>query len=164
VYEDTVFENWGLSVKNTPRYTFVPQKVLGLQNLVRYARQNNMRVRCSGYRHSWASIFSTDGEILVSLLNLSQTTVLPDITSIFPSAAGSNEFKTIELAKQSARGTPGKRLVRVGSAVTSEEFRRWAVANNAWALPVDAVLVESVTSLLPLYSFRNRFRTSSLRT
>ena len=83
----------------------------------------------------------------MSLLSLSQATVLPDITSIYPSAAGTNEFKTIKLATQSARGTPDKRLVTVGSAVTSEEFRRWAVANNAWALPVDAVLVESVALL-----------------
>ncbi|KAI9867387.1 MAG: hypothetical protein M1813_008945 [Trichoglossum hirsutum] len=143
VHEDAVFENWGLTVKNTPRYTFVPRKILGLQNLVRYAKENKLRVRCSGYRHSWSSTFSADGEVLVSLLNLDQATVIPDVTSIFPATSkDGNELKIIELATQSPRGTPDKRLVRVGVAVTNEEFRRWAVANNAWALPVDVVLVE----------------------
>jgi hypothetical protein len=106
-------------------------------------------VRCSGYRHSWTSLFSADGEILVSLLSLDQVTVLPDASSILPITANTNELKTIELASQSARGTPNKRLVRVGAAVTCEEFRRWAVANNAWALPVDVILVESVFSPAP---------------
>lgn len=35
-----------------------------------------------------------------------------------------------------------KRLCRVGAAVTNEEFRRWAIAGNAWSLPVDVILVE----------------------
>lgn len=33
-------------------------------------------------------------------------------------------------------------LVRVGVSVTNEQFRRWAVANDRWTLPVDVILVE----------------------
>ncbi|KAF2144536.1 uncharacterized protein K452DRAFT_245458 [Aplosporella prunicola CBS 121167] len=142
VYSDVPFQNWGESVNNTPRYTFIPSTVLGLQNLARFASANNFRVRCGGYRHSWAPIFSQNNEIFVSLLSTEQVTAMPDPTSIIPGpfpGHGTNELKTIELKEQLSKD---KRLCRVGVAVTNEEFRRWAVANKSWALPVDVILVE----------------------
>jgi len=138
------FENWGQTVSNVPRYTFVPTKVLGLQNLVLYAKQQNLRVRCAGYRHSWSPSFSANGEILVSLLNLKQVTEIPDASDLGPSMANvaGNELKSIELASGSLSKDNTKQLVRVGVSVTNEEFRRWAIANNAWTLPMDVILVE----------------------
>ncbi|KAH9903848.1 hypothetical protein F4778DRAFT_781225 [Xylariomycetidae sp. FL2044] len=142
VHLETNFENWGQTVKNTPRYTFLPTTVLGVQNLVRYAVANNLRVRCAGYRHSWSSVFSQENEILVSFVNLDQVTTLPDPMSIIPgdyAGTGVAELKTIELKEQLG---DKKRLCRIGVGVTNEDFRRWAVANRAWALPVDVILVE----------------------
>ena len=54
VYKDAEFQNWGLNVSNTPQFTCVPTTTKGVQNIVKYAAEHNMRVRCSGYR---ASIF-----------------------------------------------------------------------------------------------------------
>jgi hypothetical protein len=104
-------------------------------------------VRCGGYRHSWSSTFSEDKQILVSLLNLEQVTTLPDTMSITAEHIDpQNELKTIELAAPHglvASGNVGeKALVRVGVSVTNEQFRRWAVKNDAWSLPVDVILVE----------------------
>ena len=55
-----------------------------------------------------------------------------------------NELKVIEF-----KAPPGvvasqadKALVRVGVSVTNEQFRRWAVHNDKWTLPVDVILVE----------------------
>jgi FAD binding domain len=141
VYSDVPFENWGLSVKNTPKYTFVPATVLGIQNLVLWAKENDLRVRCAGYRHSWGQIFGQDGEILVSFVNIDQVTTLPDPMTIVDgdyTGQGVGELKTIQLLPET---TPGKRLARIGTAVTSEDFRRWQLANK-WVLPVDTVLVE----------------------
>ncbi len=55
-----------------------------------------------------------------------------------------NELKVIQLAAPQATGDAGadKALVRVGVSVTNEQFRRWAVANDKWTLPVDVILVE----------------------
>jgi FAD/FMN-containing dehydrogenase len=145
VYGDRVFQNWGESVRNTPLWTFVPKTVLGLQNLVKWAKVHEYRVRCSGYRHSWSSTFSQDKQILISLLNLEQVTRLPDPMSIESEHIDpGNELKTIQLAAPSgvAASSADKALVRVGVAVTNEEFRRWAVANDAWTMPVDVILVE----------------------
>ncbi|KAJ6566778.1 hypothetical protein B0H19DRAFT_713862 [Mycena capillaripes] len=136
------FINWGETVKNTPTLTFVPTTVLGVQNIVRFASTHNLRVRCGGFRHSWSPIFSQSSEILLSFVNLAEVTTLPDPMSLLPgdyTGTGVPDLKTIELKEQTSST---KRLCRIGAAVTNEDFRRWAVANNAWALPVGVILVE----------------------
>lgn len=114
----------------------------GVQEVVRYAKQNRLRVRCGGYRHSWSKIFSQDNEIFISLLDLHQVTTIPDPMSILPGQFdpfNGNQLRTIELKEQLPEG---QRLCRVGVSVTNEDFRRWAIANDAWSLPVDVILVE----------------------
>ncbi|KAG9242396.1 hypothetical protein BJ878DRAFT_173318 [Calycina marina] len=146
VHEDLHFENWGQSVSNTPRWTFVPKTVLGLQSLVKWAKINEYRIRCSGYRHSWSSSFSEDKQILVSLLNLEEVNHLPDPMSIQAEEHidPNNELKSIQLASPDRLiiSAADKALVRVGVAVTNEQFRRWAVKNDKWTMPVDVILVE----------------------
>lgn len=141
IYANTPFHNWGLSVSNTPSLTAVPTKVLGVQNLVKYAKLTKKRIRCAGYRHSWSPIFSEDGEILVEMLDLKTATQVPDPSDLLPTPASNktNELKSIDLVGYSA---PEKALVRVGSAVTNEDFRRWQVSTKNWALAVNAILVE----------------------
>ena len=145
VYNNVEFQNWGQSVLNTPLWTFVPKTVLGLQNLVKWAKLHDFRVRCSGYRHSWSTNFSQDKQILVSLLNLNEVTKLPDPMSIEPEYIDpENDLKRIELTAPHGIVTScsDKALCRVGVAVTNEQFRRWAVSNDQWTLPVDVILVE----------------------
>ncbi|PQE27132.1 substrate-binding domain cholesterol oxidase protein [Rutstroemia sp. NJR-2017a WRK4] len=164
VHKRKTFQNWGQSVKNTPQWTFVPTTILGLSNLVKWAKKEGFRVRCSGYRHSWSNTFSQDKQILVSLLNLEEVTKIPDAMSIEEEHIDpNNELKTIQLAPKipgldnvsvhvngAANGTNGtngntadeKTLCRVGVAVTNEQFRRWAVTHNQWTMPVDVILVE----------------------
>ncbi|MCJ1465153.1 hypothetical protein MMC07_003769 [Pseudocyphellaria aurata] len=142
-YTDTPFQNWGENVKNTPRYTFVPTTVLGLQNVVKYAKANNFRVRCGGYRHSWSTTFSADKEILVSLLDLKEVTSVPDPLAIGPnSTPNGNQLKSIDILEKPKFLSSGKDIVRVGAAVTNEAFRRWAIHNKMVALPMDVILVE----------------------
>jgi FAD/FMN-containing dehydrogenase len=130
-------------VSNTPAYTFVPTTVLGLQNLVLWAKTKNKRIRAAGYRHSWTPLFSEDDEILVSMLDVAVAESVPDPTSLLPEAASneSNEFKVIQLNDTDITGSDGsKRLVRVGAAVTNEELRRWSIAGNAWTLPYNTIV------------------------
>lgn len=130
-------------MKNTPKYTFVPTTVLGLQNLVKYAKANNLRVRCGGYRHSWSSTFSEDDEIFVSLLDLAQVNNIPDPLAIGPDAVSAgNQLMSIDILEKPTFLSSGKNIVRVGSAVTNEAFRRWAIRNNVVALNMDVILVE----------------------
>lgn len=157
VYPDIEFENWGQNVKNTPKYTFVPTTVLGLQNLIKYAKTNNFRVRCSGYRHSWSPTFSADNEILVSLLDLAHVNKIPDPLAIAADAAvDGNELMSIDILEKPAFLSSGKNVVRVGAAVTNEAMRRWAIKNKQTALDMDVILVESVSTTAPKSGyFRN---------
>lgn len=148
-YSEVPFENWGLTVKNSPKFTFLPTTVKGVQNIVQFALKNNYRVRCAGYRHSWSPIFSQDNEIFISFVNLRTVTTLPDPMSLIPgdyNPATVPELKTIELQEETIPGK--KRLCRIGVATTNEEFRRWSVAGKSWALPADVILVEVCKSYL----------------
>lgn len=90
-------------------------------------------------------MYSETGDIFVSMLDLKTVNTVPDPSSILPNPQSNaqNEFKQIELATVDVSGSGGnKRLARIGAAVTNEEFRRWAIANNAWTMPFNAVLVE----------------------
>ena len=54
-----------------------------------------------------------------------------------------NELKIIHFAAPpGVVASKDKALVRVGVSVTNEQFRRWAVHNDKWTLPVDVILVE----------------------
>lgn len=136
------FSNWGESVYNTPKYTFVPTTVLGVRNVVKFCKTQNLRVRCGGYRHSWSPIFSSDQEVLVSLLDLNTVNTIPNPLSIgHTSHIVGNELATIERLPAYLNSS-GKEVVRVGVAVTGEAFRIWAIKNGVYALPMDAILVE----------------------
>jgi hypothetical protein len=47
------FSNWGNSVKNKPSDSFVARTVVGVQNLVKWAKEQGKTVRLAGYRHTW---------------------------------------------------------------------------------------------------------------
>lgn len=99
--------------------TFVPATVLGLQNLVRWSKENNVRLRCSGYRHSWSSIFPEDNQFLVSLLDIHEVTRIPDPLAIGSSAqANGNELMGIDI-HENPSFSPGEQCVRVGASVTN---------------------------------------------
>jgi len=142
VYGDTAFENWGQTVGNKPKYTFIPKTTLGLCNLVKYAKENKFRVRCGGYRHSWSPTFSQDNEIFISLLSLKEVTTIPDPLPIEPLDIDStNSLKTVELVAGATTGADHAQI-RVGVSVTNEQLRRWLIDHGTWALPMDVILVE----------------------
>ena len=70
--------------------------------------------------------------------------MLPDPMSIHPTghSVKPTELNRIELLDPTDEVPAGKRWCRVGVAVTNEDFRRWAVEQKAWSLPVDVILVE----------------------
>lgn len=89
-------------------------------------------------------MFADDGDVLISLLPLRQVTSSPEAATMFPDPkadlSNENEIRTIQVFPASNNTTTH---VRVGSAVTTEEFRRWSVTDG-WALPVDVLMGELV--------------------
>ncbi|KAI4866254.1 hypothetical protein F4820DRAFT_263491 [Hypoxylon rubiginosum] len=145
VYANQAFQNWGLTVKNTPSLTYVPSTSYGIQQIVKYAKVRNLKVRASGYRHSWSPVFGSDGQIIISTLGLHRASMLPNTESLPGSQffVRGTELNSIDFVGEPRRGQ--KRLVRVGTAVTNQMFRRWCneqELHKASSLPLNVIMVE----------------------
>jgi hypothetical protein len=141
--EDELFQNWGRTVSNTPALTVVPRTKGGVGNVVRWASTNGRTVRGAGYRHSWSSVFSADGQVLVSMLPLYDVEHLP---AIEPAIDPGDELQGIEVVGTVMEGGVTKALCRIGAATTNEQFRRWCVDEqggaSAWTIPLNVIMVE----------------------
>ncbi|KAI1767228.1 hypothetical protein GGR53DRAFT_482678 [Hypoxylon sp. FL1150] len=145
VYAHKAFQNWGLTVKNTPSLTYVPSTSYGIQQIVKYAKARNLKARASGYRHSWSPVFGSDGQIIISTLGLHRASMLPNTESLPGSQffVRGTELNSIDFVGEPEKGQ--KRLVRVGTAVTNQMFRRWCNAqelHKASSLPLNVIMVE----------------------
>jgi hypothetical protein len=132
------FENWGGTIHNAPLATFQPSTIAGVQNIVKWAIKNKKRVRVSGYRHSWSSLYSQDGSILISLLPIEVATELP---ARYPPMDPNNEFQFITFVKTTVENGITYGLTKIGSATTNYHFRKWALENN-WTVPCNVVMSE----------------------
>ena len=137
------FQNWGRTVSNDPSVTFVPRTKHGVQEIVKWARERGKRVRAAGYRHSWADVFSSDGEVLISILPVEQVETLP---ASHPPMDPDNELQGIELLGTIEENGVTKGLCRIGPGTTSEQFRLWCLDEAGgrweWTVPVNVIMVE----------------------
>lgn len=141
-HKNARFRNWGRTVDYKPSFTCVPTTVLAVQQIVRYAKENNMAVRCSAYRHSWAPIFGRNGDITISLLQLKEATKLPNTAALPLPQDPPTELESIEFTNDAPLPN-GKRLVRVGCATTNERLRRWCLDKKIVTLPLNVIMVET---------------------
>jgi hypothetical protein len=141
--ESAEFENWGRTVANTPALTLLPRTKVGVCNLVKWARANGRTVRVAGYRHSWSSVFSADGQVLVSLLPLH---VVEDLPAPEPGIDPADELQRITVVGTVDEDGVTKALCRIGAATTNEQFRRWCTdprgGNRKWTVPLNVIMVE----------------------
>lgn len=139
-----IFDNWGRTVHNIPAYTFIPKSKQGLMNLVKWANNNQKKIRVAGYRHTWGDFFSSNDEILVSLLDLDVAESLP---ARHPPLDRDNQLQGIEMVDAS------QGLCRIGAATTNEQFRQWCLGkatdprtnktgNKQWTIPLNVIMVE----------------------
>ena len=52
LYINAEFSNWGGTVHNTPKLTYVPSTVGQIELIVQVAKKFNLSVRCSGFSQS----------------------------------------------------------------------------------------------------------------
>ncbi|UPL03342.1 hypothetical protein LCI18_014276 [Fusarium solani-melongenae] len=154
--ENQVFENWGRTVKNTPAVTYYPENTAEIQTIIRDAVKNGSGVRVSGFRHSWAPVFGrngkvgqkNNGDVLISTLTEHNAGVLPNFTSLpsslfQPKETELNHIKVVDAAYVGGQAlSGGKKYVRVGTATTNEQFRRWCINEGNVTLPMNIIEVE----------------------
>jgi hypothetical protein len=137
------FENWGRTVKNVPALTCLPRTKKGIMNLVRWATANHKKVRVSGYRHTWESLYASDDQVLVSLLPLN---VVEDLPARHPPIDPANELQGIKLVGEIVDGGVKKALCRIAAGTTNEQFRQWCLSptggNWGWTVPLNVIMVE----------------------
>ena len=137
VLTDKIFENWGLTVKNTPYLTCFPKTKKGICNIVKYAKEKNKTVRVSGYRHTWSDLYSSDKQILISVLPLKQVTQLPDWN---PPIDPDNKLQYIKLRQENPSV-----LVTVGAATTNSHLRTWCMNDKdgrKYTIPLNVIMSE----------------------
>lgn len=139
------FTNWGENISFAPKYVFVPKTKIGVCNIVKWAAEQNLKIRASGYRHTWNPVYPDPGQILISLLGLEHVdSHLPP--SEDDTGAG-KEFRTIEFVPGSTE--PDKIFCKIGGAVTNDELRAFCLENRDpfyqkyWSLPLNVILVEN---------------------
>lgn len=73
--EETLFENWGETVKNTYKQIYYPttavhastgQQIPQLQQFVRDNVKDGKKIRGAGIRHSWGNVFADPDNYLAS--------------------------------------------------------------------------------------------------
>lgn len=150
------FKNWGLTIQNNPSDSFVARTVVGVQNLVKWAKKKGKTVRLSGYRHTWSYVsffaffglyclftllcsdfYSSDNQILLMLIPLGEATTLPSVEA---NVNHHTEFEGITLLTDPA--TSLHPLVAIKAGTTNEEFRHWCLANKKVCLPFNVIMVE----------------------
>lgn len=127
----------------------VPTTVVGVQNIIKQAASNNQRIRVAGFRQTWSNLYSSDSQVLISLIPLETAT--GSSADVETSVNGpETDFNKIELMPAGADDK--KRLARIGAGVTNEAFRIWAI-KNGWTLPANVIVVEFVSHLFVLLLF-----------
>ncbi|MFQ6026304.1 MAG: hypothetical protein ACE5Q6_02185 [Dehalococcoidia bacterium] len=139
------FQNWGRTVRNLPFITCLPKTKQGVRNVVKWAAGQNKTVRVSGYRHTWSDLYSSDDQVLISLLPLD---IVEDLPAREPAIDPEDQLQGIEIVGEIQEEGVTKALCRIGSATTNEQFRRWCLStaqgggNWQWTVPLNVIMVE----------------------
>ena len=64
VSQNQVWENWGRTARCQPEFSFYPQHVDDLIQIVHFARERGKQVRVAASGHSWSDLVPTDGILL----------------------------------------------------------------------------------------------------
>lgn len=145
-------KNWGENISFSPKYIFVPKTKEGICNLVKWAasEEQNLKIRVSGYRHTWNPVYPDKDQILVSLLGLDYVDSNESASTVDGDTGAGIELK--EIAYVAGATDPNKIFCKIGAAVTNDELRQFCLetqdpfSNSYWSIPLNVILVENTFS------------------
>lgn len=143
--ENENFESWEGTIKAFPQSMFFPKTILGIQNLIKWSKENNKRIRISGYRHSSSPMFCDKDDILISTVELDIATQLP---AKYPKMNPENELQGIQLIGEPYEVNGKKKILcKLGPATCNYHFLDWVHdpkgGNQAWTLPLNVIMSEN---------------------
>lgn len=138
------FESWEGTIINMPETTFIPKTIQGLQNLVLWAKENNKRVRATGYRHSSSPMYSEDEQVLISMLDLKTALKLP---AEYPKMDPQSELQNITLVGEPYEKNGQRKIkCKIGGSTANYHFQEWVHdperGNLQWAMPLNVIMTE----------------------
>jgi hypothetical protein len=144
---DYGFENWGRTVHNRPFVAFEPTTVTGVKNIVKWAKEHDRTVRCSGFRHTWNDLYSGEDQVLISIIPIS---LAMNTFTLFPQQPVNPITDGLAFIQELNGGKPtpdGKFLLRIGASTTNDQFRQWCLDMNTggkykYTLPLNVIMVE----------------------
>lgn len=145
VYFKKKSEDWRHIAENIPQIVCVPTSSYGVQQIVKHAKAYHLNVRASDYGHSWSPIFGDQAQILISTSDGHEVPMPPNVTCPAVSEQGECPTNLNTITFQGIPKAGWSRLVRVGTAVTNEQLRRWCNTqkrNLASAMPLNVSMVE----------------------
>lgn len=148
--QDGALTNWGENISFSPKLIFIPKTIEGICNVVKWANEQNFKIRVGGYRHTWNPVYPDNGQILISLLGLDYINSDASSSSVCDNTGAGKELKHIEFVPGCTESN--KIFCKVGGAVTNDELREFCLNNrdpiyNAyWTIPLNVILVENTFS------------------
>jgi len=142
------FENWGKTVHNKPSVTFAPVSRGGVQAIVKWASSKGLRVRASGYRHTWSDMYSEENAVLITMLPLDEATRIP--VFIQPKIKpNEDDLEGVKIVGETTEKGVTKALCRIGASTTNDQFRTWCLDKTSesggqwkWTIPLNVIMVE----------------------
>lgn len=125
VYFNETPDDWCRTTEHIPQITCVPTTSYGVQQIVKRAKAFGMNVRASGYRHSWSAMFGNQAQILICTSDDQKAPVLPSARYLVVPEEGGRPTELNAITFQGRPKAGWSRLVRMGTAVTNEQLRRW---------------------------------------
>ena len=72
--QNDLWENWGRTARCQPEFSFYPECVEDLIQIIQFARERDKRIRVVGSGHSWSGLVPTDG-VLVYVQQLNNVSI-----------------------------------------------------------------------------------------
>ncbi len=144
--------NWGMNISFSPKYVFVPKTKVGICNIVKWAAsdEQDLKIRVSGYRHTWNPVYPDNGQVLISLLGLTYLMTDDSSSTVHDHTGAGKELKEIKYVPGCTE--PNKIYCKVAGAVTNDELRAFClnnqdpIHNSYWTIPLNVILVENTLS------------------
>ncbi len=100
---------------------FYPETISQVQNIVQFCIDNQLRIRVSGYRHSFGPVFAESGHVLISMLPEHTASTLPhkELPNPSPEELPNDSLLKVRVQDNSLDRYDPHFLVTVGPSVTN---------------------------------------------
>lgn len=136
------FKNWVVTVNYEPAYLLLVRSLRGVREVIKWAATVNKKVRVAGFRHTWAPLYSSPEDIIITFVPpvLYQKLPYEDPPSDFHS-----ELQGVSIVESvgGVAAPPNGILAKVMAGTTNTQFRHWCHDhdNGSWALPFNTVVL-----------------------